>query len=202
MPASTSGDGRPGGGHQQCGDLVVGRVARQRLAEVVEVAVQVDVLVRGAAPPREAVGVERVHVEHGHAGLARPRRESRRRPSSAICTPEPQKPSTPWQALLTMQQAPARRRRRRAPRPSPASRRRGRAAGARCDCTSSAGRARPRPGTCRAPRRSSARRSRTRSIAPCAFSRSPAARRRRPATASARRTQAVAPSGISSSLKS
>jgi hypothetical protein len=52
------------------GHPAVGRVVGQGLAEVVEVAVQVHVLLRHAAPVREAPGVERVDVEHRHAGGA------------------------------------------------------------------------------------------------------------------------------------
>ncbi len=62
------GGRRPLRGHDGRGHLGVGGVGRQLTVEVVEVAVQVDVLVRGAAPPREAVGVQRVHVEQRHAG--------------------------------------------------------------------------------------------------------------------------------------
>ncbi len=63
------GRGRPGGGHQPVRDLVVAWVARQRPVEVVPVAIQVHVLVRGAAQPRKAPGVERVQVQKGHARL-------------------------------------------------------------------------------------------------------------------------------------
>ena len=59
---------RPFGRHDQVGQPVVGRVARQRLGEILEVAVQVDVLVGGAAQPREAIGVQRMDVEQCHAG--------------------------------------------------------------------------------------------------------------------------------------
>jgi hypothetical protein len=72
----------------------------QRLAEVVEVAVQVDVLVRRAAPPGEAVGIQRVDVQHRHAGCAAGGVPRRRRSAARRCTPEPQKPSTPWQPLV------------------------------------------------------------------------------------------------------
>ena len=61
--------GRPGSRHEQRGELVVGGVARRLGGEVAEVAVQVDVLVRGPPPPGEAVGIERVDVEHGDAGV-------------------------------------------------------------------------------------------------------------------------------------
>ncbi|MCY1362859.1 hypothetical protein D9M69_495970 [compost metagenome] len=47
--------------------LGVGLIDRQRLREVHEVAVQVDVLVRHAAAVRKAVRVERMHVQHRHA---------------------------------------------------------------------------------------------------------------------------------------
>ena len=62
---------RPGRGHDQRRDLVVGGVARRLGDEVAEVAVQVDVLVRRAPPPGEAPGIEAVDVEHGDAGVGR-----------------------------------------------------------------------------------------------------------------------------------
>ena len=94
--------GRPFLGQQQRLQFAVGLVDRQRLAEVVEVAVQVHVLVGGAPDVRKAVGIERVDVEHGHAAPAARARATARRCSAATCTPLPQKPSTPWQALLTI----------------------------------------------------------------------------------------------------
>ena len=92
--------GRPFLGQQQRVQVAVGLVDRQRLAEVLEVAVQVHVLVGGAADVRKAVGIERVDVQHGNAEPAARARATARRCSAATCTPLPQKPSTPWQALL------------------------------------------------------------------------------------------------------
>ena len=190
--ARPRGVGRPGRRHEQRARSRRSPRCAAALAEVVEVAVQVDVLVRGAPPPREAVGVERVDVQHRHAGVVRGRACQAASPSSATCTPEPQKPSTPWQALLTTSSA----WRRRGPsrttsiasvspsRPSSgcgASRRRARLAV-------------PRPGTSRAPRRRSARSAGRRLIA--------ASARLGASQASASRTHSVAPSGIRSSLKS
>ena len=43
--------GRPGGGQQQVGDVVITRVARQWLRKILKVAVQVHVFMGGAAPP-------------------------------------------------------------------------------------------------------------------------------------------------------
>ena len=65
------GVGRPHIGQQQGSYLAVGSVVRQRPGEVVEVAVEIDVFVRGAPNVREAVRVERMDVEHRHAGIAR-----------------------------------------------------------------------------------------------------------------------------------
>ena len=62
--------GGPDLGHDEVGDVVVGRVARRLGGEIVEVAVEVDVLVRRPPPPGEAPWVEAMDVEHGHAGLA------------------------------------------------------------------------------------------------------------------------------------
>jgi hypothetical protein len=57
--------------------VAIAGVVGQRLREVVEVAVEVDVLVRGAADVREAVRVQRMHVHDGHPALARPRAPAR-----------------------------------------------------------------------------------------------------------------------------
>ena len=122
-------------GHDQRRRARRRRRCAARRREVAEVAVQVDVLVRRPPPPREAPGVEAVDVEHGDAGRAAPRSCQAASPSSATCTPEPQKPSTPWQALLTTSSAWRVRAGRRGRRPSPASRRRGRAADARAVST-------------------------------------------------------------------
>jgi len=65
------GVGRPLLGQQQRVRAAIAFVHRQRLAEVVEVAVQVHVLLRHAAQVREAVGIQRVDVQHRHASLAR-----------------------------------------------------------------------------------------------------------------------------------
>lgn len=48
------------------GQPVIGEVLRQRLAEVDEVAVQVDILVRHPPAPGEAVRIDRVDQHHGH----------------------------------------------------------------------------------------------------------------------------------------
>src|SRR5664280_1036570 len=61
--------GWPGFGNDQRRELVVGGVALRPDAEVAEIAIEVDVLVGGAAPPRKSIGVERVDVEHGDAGI-------------------------------------------------------------------------------------------------------------------------------------
>ncbi|MDT4847275.1 hypothetical protein FQZ97_813250 [compost metagenome] len=61
---------RPFGRQQQIVQPGVGRVHRQRLAEILKVAVEIDVFVRHAAQVRKAVGVERVDVEHRDPGLA------------------------------------------------------------------------------------------------------------------------------------
>jgi hypothetical protein len=65
------GRGRPFGRQQQRVQFTVGGIHRQRPAEVVKVAVQVHVLVGGAADVREAIGVERVDVDHRHTLVAR-----------------------------------------------------------------------------------------------------------------------------------
>jgi hypothetical protein len=59
---------RPVRRHDGMGQFGVAGVDGQRLAEVDEIAVQVDVLLRRAPPPAEAPGVQRVHVQHRHAG--------------------------------------------------------------------------------------------------------------------------------------
>jgi hypothetical protein len=53
------------------GNFFVGGVVGQGLAEVVPVAVEVDVFVRRSPPPRKPPGVERVHVQHRDAGCSR-----------------------------------------------------------------------------------------------------------------------------------
>ena len=65
------GCGWPLGRQQQGLDLAVGFIDRQGAAEVVEVAVQVHVFVRGTADMRETIGIERMDVEHSHALRAR-----------------------------------------------------------------------------------------------------------------------------------
>ncbi len=54
-------------GQQQRCHFAVSGVDGKWLAEVVEIAVQVHVLVRGAAQVRKPIGVERMDVQHGHA---------------------------------------------------------------------------------------------------------------------------------------
>jgi len=56
--------------HPVCNGVVAG-IDGQRVLKVVPVAIQVDVFVCGAPPPRKAPGVESVHVEHGHPGRLR-----------------------------------------------------------------------------------------------------------------------------------
>ena len=58
---------RPTCRQQQRMQLGIGRVDRQGFGEILEVAVQVHVLVRGAPDMRKTVGVERVHVQNRHA---------------------------------------------------------------------------------------------------------------------------------------
>jgi hypothetical protein len=58
---------RPGVGDDKVRNGGVVRVDGQGLAEVLEVAVEVHVFVRDPAQVREAIGVERMQVEHGHA---------------------------------------------------------------------------------------------------------------------------------------
>ena len=78
---------RPFGRHDQVGQPVVGRVARQRLGEILEVAVQVDVFVRGATQPREAIGVERMDVEQRPRRRVRPLHGSPRRRAARSARP-------------------------------------------------------------------------------------------------------------------
>ena len=61
----------PGGWQQQRVQFGVGRIHRQRLRVVGEVAVQVDVLVGDAPSVRKAVRVQRMNIKHGDAGCAR-----------------------------------------------------------------------------------------------------------------------------------
>lgn len=49
----------------------VGCGGAQRLAEILKIAIEIDVLIRHAADVREAMGVERVDVEHGYTGSFR-----------------------------------------------------------------------------------------------------------------------------------
>ena len=56
---------------QQGVQVRIGRVGGQGLREILEIAVQVHVLVRHAAHEGKAMGVERMDVEHGHAGRPR-----------------------------------------------------------------------------------------------------------------------------------
>ena len=63
--------GRPLVGQQQRRNLTVARVHGQGLAVVLEIAVQVHVLMRGTAQVRKTVGIQRMHVEHRHAGRPR-----------------------------------------------------------------------------------------------------------------------------------
>ena len=63
---SVGGIGWPHFGQQQGLDFAVGRVVRQRLREVLKVAVDVHVFVGHAPHMRKPVRVERVDVEHRH----------------------------------------------------------------------------------------------------------------------------------------
>jgi hypothetical protein len=63
--------GRPAIGQQKVMQAGIGLVDRQRPGEVEEIPVDVDVFVGHAAQMRETMGVEPVHIEHRHAGLAR-----------------------------------------------------------------------------------------------------------------------------------
>ncbi|MCY1166617.1 hypothetical protein D9M73_65630 [compost metagenome] len=66
---------RPFVGQQQRLQLAVSLVDRQRLREVLEVAVQVHVFMRGAPDMRKTVGVERMDIQHRDAlclGLGTP----------------------------------------------------------------------------------------------------------------------------------
>ncbi len=64
---------RPPGRQQQRRDIAVGLVDRQGAAEILEIAVQVHVLVRGAARVREAVRIQPVDVEHRQPRIPGPR---------------------------------------------------------------------------------------------------------------------------------
>ena len=75
--------------------LGVVRVRRDGLREVAEVAIEVDVVLVGAADVREAVRIERMQEHDAHAGvLDRPSTNASSR-RKFTWQPEPQKPSTP-----------------------------------------------------------------------------------------------------------